>query len=57
MRCGKSVGKRASRTERHTPVACPIVKPVGTHPKNTALEQAPTFAFFIVFLSRRTMSA
>ena len=41
----------------HTPAACPIVKPIGTQPKITALEQAPTFAFFVVFLSRRTMSA
>ena len=26
----------------HTPAACPIVKPIGTQPKITALEQAPS---------------
>jgi len=36
---------------------CTIVKPIGTHPKITDLEQAHTFPFFVVFLSRRTMTA
>ena len=56
-RCRKSVGKRALRTGRHTPAVCTIVKPIGTHPKITDLEQAPTLPFFVVFLSRRTMTA